>query len=202
VGDNGIIYATSGSQNVGYIVAIDPADGTTIWESESIGQARMNGVTVHPNGNIIIHGTDGLFCFRDNGTSCSVLWQQNYPCPFFASAGVNPDEDIIIMDYDGVLRKLNPATGETIQSTTGWGDGVSFRPAIGADGMIYARTRLYDENEAYMTCWNADCTLKWQYYSGKWFMGDGMMAAPSIGQDGTLYSSYRTLGLCAWKDIS
>ncbi len=202
VGDNGRIYATSGTQNDGNIAAIDPSDGSLIWKTGSIGQARMNGVTVHPNGTIIIHGTDGLFCFEDNGDDYTQLWVQPYNCPFFTSVGVGPEGHIYILDYDGILRKLNPLTGATIQSTSGWGAANSFRPAIGADGLIYARTYMYDENEAYMTCWNADCTLRWQYYAGQWFMGDGHMASPAIGQDGALYSSYRTLGLCRWKDSS
>ncbi len=200
VGDNGVIYATSGGQWDGVLCALDPADGTTNWTSQGLGQLRMNGVTVHPNGTIILHSEQGLFCFKDNGDSCGIAWQKPYPCPFFSSVGVGSTGDIYMMDYEGVLRRLDPATGDTLQYTEGWGDGVSFRPAIGADGLIYAATRLYDENEAYMTCWKPDCTLHWQYYAGQWFMGDGLMAAPAIGQDGTLYSSYRTLGLCAWKD--
>ncbi|MFH1675892.1 MAG: PQQ-binding-like beta-propeller repeat protein [bacterium] len=200
VGENGVIYCTVGGMWDGVIYALDPLNGSVKWQSDSIGLLRGNGVTVHPYGYILAYGGDGLFCFQDNGDSCSIIWQQPYSCPFYACIGVGPSNDIYIMDYDGVLRRLDPETGETIQSTSGWGDGVTFRPAIGGDGLIYAQTRLYDENQAFMTCWNADCTLRWQYLAGQWFMGDGMMAAPSIGQDGTLYSSYRSLGICAWKD--
>ena len=199
VGDNGVIYCTLGDMWDGKICALDPSYGSVKWYSDSIGLLRGNGVTVHPYGYILAYGGDGLFCFQDNGDNCSILWQQPYSCPFFSCAGVGPNNDIYIIDYDGVLREIDPETGETVNSTSGWGDGVTFRPAIGGDGLIYAQTRLYDENQAFMTCWNPDCTLRWQYLAGQWW-SDGMMAAPAIGQDGTLYSSYRSLGICAWKD--
>lgn len=202
VGANGVIYATQGGQWDRILVALNPADGSINWQTGSLGQGAGNGVTVHPNGDIILHTMEGLHCFRDLGDDYTVVWQQPYPCPFFSSVGVGPSGDIYSLDYEGVFRRLDPATGETVASSTGWGPGNSFRPAIGADGLVYSRSYLYDENEAYMTCWNADCTLRWQYYAGQWLMGDGHMAAPAIAQDGALISSYRTLGLCVWKDSS
>jgi len=202
VGPSGIIYVTRGGQWNRLLSALDPADGSVKWTTDDLGDGRMNAVTVHPDGTIITFTTNGLYCFQDNGTSYEIVWQKPYPCPFFASVGVGPSEDIFIMDYNGVLRRLDPDTGDTKLSTSGWGDGINFRPAIGADGLIYSQTRLYNENKAFMTCWKDDCTLHWQYYAGQWFMGDGMMSAPAIGQDGALYASYRTLGLCAWQDKS
>ena len=113
--------------------------------------------------------------------------------------GIAPNGDIIHMDAGGTLRRIDPSDGSTIQSSTGWGDGVGFRPAVGKDGLIYGRTRIYTPGEAFMSCYNADCTLRWQYSTGSWW-SNGMMCAPSIGQDGTLYSSFRSLGICAWVD--
>ena len=200
VGDNGRIYCTSGSMTSCSLYALDPSDGSTIWKSQSLGYLRTNGVTVHPNGTIIIHSEDGLWCFGDNDYEEEILWVQPYPCPFSASCGVGPDGSIYILDYDGVLRRLDPLTGETIDSSGPWGDGNGFRPAIGADGLIYARTRFPVEDEAWINCWNPDCSLRWNYLAGILSEGAGMMSAPAIGPDGTLYSSYHAFGLCAWKD--
>lgn len=204
VGENGRIYCTSGSDSSISLYALDHSDGSTIWKSVSLGNTRMNGITVHPDGSIIIHSTEGLWCFRDNDFEEEVLWVQPYPCPYFASPGISPDGYIYILDYDGILRKLDPQSGDTLESSSPWGDGRCFRPAIGADGLIYGSTRIYEVelelDETWINCWNPDCSIRWQYFCGLWSDSSGMMCAPAIGNDGTLYSSYQSLGICAWKD--
>jgi len=204
VGENGVIYSTHGGQWSGDVVALDPSDGHLKWTSQSIGFLRGNATVVHPNGTILAHGGDGLFCFQDNGTSCMKLWSQTYACPFYASVGIGPTGDIFLLDWDGTLRRINPDAGVTVQSQPGWGDtglsGNFVRMAVGADGLLYFAYYMYMDNESYFACANPDCTLRWRHYGGEWFMGDGLYSAPAIGQDGTVYSSYRKDGLVAWKD--
>ena len=204
VGENGVIYLTYGGQWEGQLGALDPVDGHLKWKTESIGDLRGNATVVHPNQTIICHGGNGFYCFRDLGDSAEQVWKQSYSCPFYASCGVGPSGDIYLLDYDGVLRRINPADGITITSTSIWGDpglsGNFVRMAIGADGLIYFAYYLYNANKAYFACANPDCSLRWKHYGGQWFMGDGLYSAPALGQDGTVYSYYRTTGLVAWRD--
>jgi hypothetical protein len=199
VGENGRIYSMLGSMGGGNVVALDPSDGHKIWDSPSVGLLRGNGVTVHPNQTIIVWGGDGMFCFRDDDDHSTTVWSQPYSCPFYASVAVGLGDDIFAIDYDGNLRRIDPTDGTTIISTGGWGDGVTTRMAVGADGLIYTNSRLYMEDKAYMTCFNPDCTVKWQHEAGSWWM-DGHYSSPCIGQDGTLYSIYREYGICGWVD--
>ena len=199
-GANGVIYTMDGGQSDCTLKALDPSDGSVNWDSETLGGHRGMGVTVHPNQSIIAWGDGGLFCFQDDGDSYTVLWQQAYTCPFYGSPAIGQDDDIYILDYSDQLRRLDPATGETITFTGDWGFGNSSRLAIGADGLIYTNTYLYFENEAYMSCFNPDCTLRWRHFAGQWFMGDGHYSSPAIGMDGSLYSCYRPWGSCGWHD--
>ena len=199
VGANGVIYCTEGDMWDAELHALDPASGADKWSDWPNIGSFYNGVTVHPNGTIILHGGDTMWCFTDNGSSASVKWQQPVPKTFYTSVAVGPDGSIYIIDGAGTLRRMDPETGETINYTTGWGDGVFSRPAVGADGLIYTYTRLYNENKAYFACFNPDCTLRWRYEGGGWFT-DGPFGPPAIGQDGKVYSSFRKKGLVAWGD--
>jgi hypothetical protein len=199
VGSNGVIYCTEGDMYDAQLHALDPSNGFDNWSDNPHIGSFYNGVTVHPNGTVLVHGGDTLFCFADSGQSASIVWQQNYKITYYSSVAVGPSGDIYIIDGDGILRRISSDDGSTMQSSAGWGDGVESRPAIGADGLIYTYTRLYDENKAYFSCFNPDCSLKWQYEGGGWFT-DGPFGQPAIGQDGKVYASYRKLGLVAWQD--
>jgi hypothetical protein len=189
VGPDGTIYG-----HVGYspasLHAIDPATGGDKWSSfPSVGTCTQ-GVVVHPNGNIIVHGSAGLFCFHDDGASASLVWQQSYSAGWYCSPSVAPDGNIYLVDNGGVLRCINPDTGATIQSAAGYGTGYGDRPAIGDNGLIYLNS------EGNFSCANPDCTLAWSFYGSF----DSYWCAPAIGQDGTVYSARRNNGLCAWHD--
>ena len=202
IGENGRIYAYDGSQNNGCLMALDPSDGSVIWESESLGNCRANGVTVHPNGTIILPRVAGLTCFQDNDTSVEILWTEPYSCPFYSSVAIAPDDTIIFVSWeDAILHRIDPVSGAELDfANLPPGDTPSNRPAISKDGHIYLRTRNYMGNLTFFECYDKDLTLKWQWYHGNWIGGSGMLCAPAIGQDGTLYSSSRPYGLIAWKD--
>ena len=199
VGLNGVIYGTVGDMWDAQLHALDPATGADKWSEWPHIGSFYNGVTVHPNGTILVQGGDTMFCFIDNGDSASIAWQQPCPKTFYTSIAVGPTGDIYIIDGTGTLRRIDPADGATTQFTPGWGDGVFSRPAVGADGLIYTYGRLYMENKAYFICFNPDCTLRWRYEGGGWFT-DGPFGPPAIGQDGKVYTSFRKLGLIAWGD--
>ncbi len=201
VAPNGRIYAYDGSQNNGNLMALDPSDGSVIWTSVALGNCRANGVTVHPNGTIILPRIDGLTCFQDNGTSVEILWTEPYDCPFYSSVAVALDETIIFVEWSGTIHRIDPDTGLSLDSATlPPGDTPSNRPAISKDWNIYLRTRNYMGNLTFFTCYDPELDLKWQWFHGNWIGGSGMPCAPAIGQDGTLYSSSRPYGIIAWKD--
>jgi len=191
VGPDGTIYAYSGFSGI-QIRAIDPADGSIKWTSSSLGECH-NGITVHPDsGNIIVFnrigGTGYLRCLQDNGSSYSTVWTQNYPYSWYSSTAVGPDGSIYLMDYSGTLRRLNPDTGSTINSSSGWGNGYGARPAIGNDGLVYVGANYY------FRVFNPDCTEKWS-----WYGGSSYVKGPAIGQDGWVYA-LNTNGIHAWHD--
>ena len=201
VGGNGRIYAYDGDQNNGRLMALDPSDGSVIWYSEGLGNCRANGVTVHPNGTLIIPRIDGLTCIEDNDTSATILWTEPYECPFYSSVAIAPDGTIIFVEWSGTIHRIDQNTGESLDSAAlPPGTAPSNRPAISKDGHIYLRTRNYSGNLTFFACYDKDLTLKWQWYHGLWIGGTGMPCAPALGQDGTLYSSSRIYGIMAWKD--
>jgi hypothetical protein len=190
VGPDGTIYAYSNWLTNAQLNAIDPATGDIKWTTS--GMARCdNGVVYNPVTNtIIVNAQGGLFCWKDNGSSASQVWVQSYPYPWFCSSAVAPNGDIYLVDGSGTLRRLDPDTGATLNSSTGWGTGYGSRPAIGDNGLVYVN------HDTYFKCANADCTLRWSFYVDV-YAGFG---APAIGQDGTVYAARRTNGLCAWHD--
>jgi len=186
VGPDGTIYVTDGSYRVR---ALDPDDGSSNWSSNPYVGLVRNSITVDENGNIIMIGANGLYCFTDNGSTYSQKWFQPYPMSWYASVAVGPDGFIFYIDGNGTLRKIDPEYGSTVTSTSGWED-YAARPAIGADGLIYTN------NGSSFRCFNTDLSQRWSYYT---FTGS-YWSAPALGQDGTVYSVMRNLGLCAWSD--
>jgi hypothetical protein len=190
VGPDGTIYGQENGITNARIHALNPATGADKWSSfPAIGRST-NTLTVTSDGKIIAFGENGLYCFTDNGTAASQLWFQSYPMIWYGSVAVAPNGDIYLFDINGTLRRLNPDTGATINSSTGWGDGYGSRPAIGNDGLIYVN------NWYNFRCFNPDCTQKWTY-SGPF---GGYFAAPAIGLNGWVYAPKRQLGLYAWHD--
>ncbi|MEO7994415.1 MAG: PQQ-binding-like beta-propeller repeat protein, partial [bacterium] len=199
VGANGRIYAGVDRSNF-VLHALDPANGDILWSTPGLGEQRGNAVTVHPDGDILVHVLGGLYCFTDQGATVMQHWTQPYPCPFYSSMGVGPSGDIFEVCYDGILRRIDPGTGNTVAfSTFNFADGYAARPAIASDGTLYFGGRTVADNQAWWWAVNPDCTVKWSWNPGTWF-GSGITGAGALGQDGTLYTSYRTLGLVAWKD--
>ena len=198
VGPDGTVYGMEGFSEV--LHAMDQATGLEHWQTPSLGSVRPEmGVTVHPNGTILAYGKSALYCFIDQGTSALEKWHQPYNRPYYGSVGVGPSGDIYTIDYDGTFRRMDPETGLTTASTTGWSHGYAARPAFSKDGLIYLSIQNYDANTAYFSCFNPDCTLRWQFYGGQWWT-DGLFCAGAIGQDGTVYSSYRKLGVVGFRD--
>ncbi len=188
VGDDGTIYVYVNNYSR-VMHALDPSDGSDNWSSyPSTGDCR-GGLTYHSDGFVMWHTNSGLQAIQDNGTSWSYKWtQSSYPMPWYTSASIGPDDYIYTFDGTGTLRKLDPDTGGTLDSSSGWED-YGTRPAIGEDGLIYT-------NNGYnFRCFNTDLTLRWQYFNFPSYW-----SAPALGQDGTVYSAKRNLGLCAWVD--
>ncbi len=189
VGTDGTIYGHVGLWGA-RIHAIDPATGASIWVGPAMG-ACHNSVVFNPvTETIICFGQGGLYCLEDNGSSYSLVWQQSYSYPWYSSTSVADNGDIYLFDYSGTLRRIDPNTGATLDSSSGWGNGYGSRPAIGLDGLIYSNS------QGNFRCFNADCSQKWSYTGafGSYWSG------PAIGLDGTVYSVKRHEGLCAWQD--
>ena len=189
VGENGVIYAWGPWDNA-ELHALDPSDGSEKWTNNPSVGMNHNGVTVHPDGNIIVFSQTGLYCFQDNGDSYTQVWNQSMPYAWYCSPAVDPNGYIILFDGDGTLRRIDPADGTTTESTSGWGD-YGTRPAIGDDGLIYTN------NESYFRCFNSDLTLRWSYYT---YYPLSYWSSPAIDQNGAVYSARRDHGLCAWQD--
>jgi hypothetical protein len=190
VGPDGTVYAYSNWLVNAELHAIDPDTGADNWSSYPTFGRCDNGVVVLNNGDILVHGQSGMRCYHDNGSYYSTVWNQSYSYAWYYSPAVDPDGYIVFIDGSDTLRRLNPTTGATMGSSSGWGP-YGNRIAIGDDGLIYTNS------EVYFRCFNSDLTLRWSHYSGsfQWYW-----SAPALGQDGTVYSAARTLGLCAWHD--
>jgi len=184
----------------GTMHAIDAATGAGIWTYAGLGDHRGNATTVHPDGGILIHTMNGLYCLDDNGTAATQRWVQPYNCPFYTGSGVGPDGTIHVIDYDGVFRRCDPLTGATVASMGGWEDGYAGRPTIDSNGVTYFTLRRAAANESYLVAVNPDGSQKWAYFAGAWIGSAGIPAPCSLGKDGTLYSSVRPLGLIAFRD--
>jgi len=190
VGTDGTIYAYGNWLSNAQLHAIDPSTGTEKWVTYGMGRCD-NGVVFNPvTEKIIVFSQGGLYCWQDNGSSCSLYWHVSMSYAWYCSPSVAPNGDIYLIDGGGTMRRIDPSNGSTLNSSPGYEGGYGNRIAIGDNGLIYVN------NEAYFRCANSNCSLKWSYY-GDYY---SYWSAPAIGQDGTVYSARRTSGLCAWHD--
>ncbi|HDS30245.1 MAG TPA: hypothetical protein ENN67_04290, partial [Firmicutes bacterium] len=190
IGLDGTIYAYGNWLTNATLHALDPDTGADNWSSfPSFGRCD-NGVTVLPNGNILVHGQSGMRMYKDNGSSYSMVWAQSYTYAWFYSPGVDQNGYPVFIDGGGTLRRLDPDTGATINSSSTY-ESYGNRIAVGDDGLLYTNSGMY------FRCFNSNLTPRWSYLHSA---NTSYWSAPAIGQNGTVYSAKRSVGLAAWHD--
>ncbi|MBD3285638.1 PQQ-binding-like beta-propeller repeat protein [candidate division WOR-3 bacterium] len=183
IGSDGTIYAKRGVS----VYALDPSDGSRIWEFETNGQingqpALSSDGTIYFCSSFIGGEERFLYAINPDGT---LKWRVEPPglsSGLFHSPSVGADGTIYIGER--CLWAYNPdSTLKWVTCELPYGNSyvsVGTVPAIGSDGTIYVLNPRY--NELYAV--NPDGSVKWSL--GSLDVGDRI--APVIGSDGTLYT--------------
>ena len=166
-----------------YFYALNPADGSELWKSDSSYGVPMTKPAISPSGTIYFAGGDNKIYAIDPsssvGNSRDSLWE-------FATGSYLTDTSPAIgadgSVYNGGLNNdklyaLDSNGGEKWNFAPG-GD-VRTSPAIAADGTIYFGSR---GKSLFALDSNADGDNKWSYQTG-----GNVDSSPVIGADGTVY---------------
>ena len=166
-----------------YFYALNPADGSELWKSDSSYGAPMTKPAISPSGTIYFAGGDNKIYAIDPsssvGDSRDSLWE-------FATGSYLTDTSPAIgadgSVYNGGLNNdklyaLDSNGGE--KWNYGPGGDVRTSPAIAADGTIYFGSR---GKSLFALDSNADGDKKWSYQTG-----GNVDSSPVIGADGTVY---------------
>ena len=166
-----------------YFYALNPADGSELWKSDSSYGVPMTKPAISPSGTIYFAGGDNKIYAIDPssgvGNSRDSLWE-------FATGSYLTDTSPAIGDdgsvYNGgwendKLYALDSNGNE--KWDYGPGGDVRTSPAIAADGTIYFGSR---GKSLFALDSNADGDKKWRYQTG-----GNVDSSPVIGADGTVY---------------
>ncbi len=102
IDSNGIIYlANTTATSTGYIIAIDPVDGSTIWQTD-YPDPFFSSVTIDGNGTLFVvsGGGDVLALNSTNGTE---LWRINTVGSPWSSPSIGQNNTLYISLFEGIL---------------------------------------------------------------------------------------------------
>ncbi|MFG0330000.1 MAG: PQQ-binding-like beta-propeller repeat protein [Phycisphaerales bacterium] len=141
---DGQVYASrSGNTNAEYLYALDPADGSIIWQSDAlITETSTESVTFAPNGDIITTGQSTLV--RIDRTDGSTVWSTSRTCPTSGGCDASVFGDRVYIWEAGangpVVTAIDLDTGARLYSSAGIGGGFIQQLGlfVGPDGTVYA----------------------------------------------------------------
>ncbi|MCH7703159.1 MAG: PQQ-binding-like beta-propeller repeat protein, partial [Planctomycetes bacterium] len=189
---DGHVYATrSGNTNLEYLYALDPADGTVVWESEDlIDEGTTESPAFAESGDLIVGNFFSVMRIdHEDGTT---VWQSDRSCP--TSNGCEAavfDDRVYLWQASAAGPKVTAfdlAGGAELYSSEGIGGGFiqQLGLLVGPDGTIYApRTQNNPITDFFVALEDTGTALQ-----EKWSvpMGYTPFASFAVGPDGSVYS--------------
>jgi outer membrane protein assembly factor BamB len=183
------IYGIVNDQGDVKIAAFDTSNGQLLYTSAAIdaGLFQQVGIFAGADGTLYLPRsqnnptTDFMYSFTDSGSGFALNW--NVPIGYipFSSSGVGSDGSVYTYSRSGKVIRINPISGETIDSSMVvlFGDASSPRMSIDAVGRVYVSNGGFSDGNFYW--FNADLSLRWQETLESIFIG-----GPIIGWQGSL----------------
>ena len=139
---NGVVYASrSGNSNAAYLYALDAADGSVIWRSDSlIDESSVEGLNFLDNGDLIVGNINSVM--RINKVDGTTIWQTDR-----LAYGDGAELAVFGSKIFGIINDLtelkvaayDAATGQLLYKSTAIDNGLVQQQALflGNDGTIY-----------------------------------------------------------------
>jgi outer membrane protein assembly factor BamB len=190
------------SNNRAHLFALDPADGSVIWSTTSLGLGVVPGdmrnygsapVIAADGATIFVGFSKALYAFRDDGATVSFLWKYTTKDTITSSPALATGGTLYIGDRSGELYSIRSADG-SLRWSANLGAPIFTQPAIGANGKVYvgARNKMVAVNPGL----TPTSRILWEYPLD----GVNKRSSPAIGPDGTLYVGVKPRRLYAFKD--
>jgi outer membrane protein assembly factor BamB len=194
---DGHVYATrAGDTKEDYLYALDPADGSIVWQSEhKIGEETTESVSFASDGDIVSGNFSSIMRIdKDDG---STLWTSPRTCPTSNGCSVAVSGNrVYLWEASGsgpIVTALDLATGANLYSTPAVAGGIVQQIGlfVGPDGTVYAPRA---QNNA-VTDFLVSYTDTGSGFVENWRVPLGYVpfASFGIGPDGTVYSYSRDL---------
>ena len=171
IAPNGSIIVTT---SMGEVQALNPADGSVIWNKSTFGNTGYSSPAIDANGTIFLP-FGNLKAISSDGIE---LWESEADGGH-SSVAIGADGTIYNGASDTYLYATNP--DGTLKWKFKTGDEIWGSPVIGLDGVIY----IYS-HDGYLYAVNPDGSEKWKF-SGLWALLSHLTLTPVIGADGTIY---------------
>ncbi len=125
--------------------------------------------------------TDSLFALKDNDLTLRRQWAIPIYYTPFATHGIGPDGSIYAYNRNGEIMRLDPESGEVLNTSQVilYGDANSPRMAIDAEGNIFVTNGGFSQGMFYS--FNPDLSLRWEESFPNINVG-----GPALGNQGTL----------------
>jgi outer membrane protein assembly factor BamB len=192
---NGVIYASrSGNSNSSYLYALDAADGSVIWRSESlIDESSTEGLNFLENGDLIVGNINSIL--RINKLDGTTVWQNDR-----LAYGDGAELAVFDSKIYGIINDLSElkvaaydaTTGQLLYKSTALDNGLVQQQALfmGNDGTIYlprSQNNPITDSLYSFTDNGSGFTQNWSipiHYIP--------FSSSGIGQDGSVYSYSRS----------
>jgi len=189
---DGKVYATrAGDTNASYMYALDVADGTIIWQSDSlVDESSTEGISFADNGDLIVGNFNSIM--RIDASDGSTLWKTTrysptsggsqaavygYSVYAWEASGYGPKISVFEISTGGYLYSSHPIGGGLIQQVA---------PFVGPNGIVYApRTQNNPVTDSLVAFVDIDTALE-QVWSVP--LGYVPFASFGVGPDGSVYS--------------
>jgi len=139
---NGVLYASrSGNSNEAYLYALNAADGTILWQSESlIDESNTEGANFSPDGDLIIGNTQSIL--RINQNDGSTVWEVSrlsYQNASEVAVHGSKFYGIINDQQELKVATFNLSDGQLLYSSEGLDNGLVQQHGlfVAPDGTIY-----------------------------------------------------------------
>ncbi|MBN1340313.1 MAG: PQQ-binding-like beta-propeller repeat protein [Bacteroidales bacterium] len=168
---------------------MDIETGAYLFSSDALsgGIIQQLGLFVGPDGTVYAPRsmnnpvTDFLFALTDKGASFEIKWSVPIGYIPFSTAGTGPDGSVYTYSVSGEVIRLDPATGNVLNTSTGILSSTSSSPrmAIDANGYVFVTNGEFATGNFYS--FNPDLSLRWNEPIQNVNVG-----GPAIGKNGTL----------------
>ena len=195
---DGKVYGWASGGSGPTIEVYDLDNGDYLYESPAVGGGYIQQVApfVGPDGTVYAPrsqnnpSTDYLTAFEDTGSGLVELWEAELGYVPFSSFAVGSDGSVYSYNRSGQVVRLDPATGDVLNTSADVEAGISTYMAADGAG------RVFVASEDTFYSFNADLSLRWSEtvsnVDGPAIAGDGTLVVTGGGSEVRAYEGEET----------